>query len=99
MNPKKRIMEFLREKTHELSVGRHTEDTDKLRAIVEGMGTGTAVLVIEHQLNERIGRHQTVEGLKNEGRYYTAKIVEQDGSVIQRLIVDKQSGIVRFVKG
>ncbi len=97
MNPKKLIMQFLRQKTHELAAGEHTEDTEKLHRIVDGMGTGTALLVIEHQLYGQIGNHRKIDGLENKGRYYTAKIVEHDGAVIQRLIVDKQTGIVRFV--
>ena len=97
MNPKKLVMEFLKKKTKELAAGEKTQDSEKLQTIIDGMGAGTAMLVIEHQLSSQVGREQKVEGLENMGRYYVAKIVERDGAIIQRLMVDKQTGIVRFI--
>lgn len=97
MNPKKLVMEFLKKKTKELASGEKTQDSEKLQTIIDGMGAGTAMLVIENQLSGQIGRGKKVEGLENMGRYYVAKIVERDGAIIQRLMVDKQTGIVRFI--
>jgi hypothetical protein len=97
MNPKKLIMEFLKKKTSELASQEKTQDSEKILKIIDGMGVGTAMLVIENQLSGQIGKEQKVEGLENMGRYYVARIVERDGAIIQRLMVDKQSGIVRFI--
>ena len=64
---------------------------------MEGMSAGTASLVIEEAVSEKLAGDFAVEGLSNKGRYYTASIVNHDGTLIQKLLLDKQTGEVRFV--
>ncbi len=65
----------------------------------DGMSTATARFIIERNVGEKIGGIFDVTDLKNTGRYYIAKIVRPDGSVIEQLLVDKQNCMVHFPKG
>lgn len=96
MNPKKHIMSFLANPTCEHPADESCEECDRVRRLVDGMSAGTASLVIRDAVDDEIDGGYTVEDLKNRGRYYTASIVDTDGKVIQKLIVDKQTGDVRF---
>ena len=61
------------------------------------MSTGTARIIIEKEVSQAIEEKFKIDKLKNKGRYYIAKIVRPDGSPIQRLLVDKQTGSVQMV--
>jgi len=65
----------------------------------DGMSTATARFIIERNVREKIDEVFDVKDLKNTGRYYIAKIVRPDGSVIEQLLVDKQNCRVHFPKG
>jgi hypothetical protein len=65
----------------------------------DGMSTATARFIIERNVGEKIGEVFDVKDLKNTGRYYIAKIVRPDGSIIEQLLVDKQNCTVHFPKG
>ena len=39
-----------------------------------------------------------MKGLKNAGRYYLAKIVEKNGTAIDEVLVDKQSGTIQSLR-
>jgi hypothetical protein len=97
MNPKKRIMEYLSNPPCRHPADEGCDECDQVRRIMDGMSEGTASLVIESAAGERWGDDFEVEALSNKGRYYTASIVYHDGTLFQKLIVDKQTGDVRFV--
>ena len=40
-----------------------------------------------------------MKGLKNTGRYCFAGIAEKDGTVIDEVLVDKQSGTIQSLRG
>jgi len=65
----------------------------------DGMSTDTARFIIERNVGEKIGEIFDVNDLENTGRYYIAKIVRPDGSVIEQLLIDKQNCMVHFPKG
>lgn len=73
------------------------EDPQRLEQILDGMGTGTARLVIDKEASRKISEEFALKGLSNRGRYYVAKVVRPDGSVIDELLVDKQNGNVQFL--
>ena len=101
MNPKKRIMEFLNSpkwaRTGDDPDDNSAEDRRKVQQIIDGMSMGTAALVIEQAAGDKHLENYDIKDLQNVGRYYTASIVGQNGHVIQKLLVDKQTGEVRFV--
>jgi len=101
MNPKKRIMEFLNNpkwaRVEDNPDDTATEDRRKVQQIIDGMSLGTATLVIDHAVGGKHLENYEIKDLENVGRYYTATIVGQNGHVIQKLLVDKQTGDVRFV--
>ncbi|KJS33115.1 MAG: hypothetical protein VR64_04265 [Desulfatitalea sp. BRH_c12] len=98
MNPKRQILKFLKEKMERNPSEKHSDDdSERIQLIMDGMGTGTARLIIEHQIGDTIGRGYTINDLENKGRYYLGKVVQHDGTIIERLIVDKQTGITRFI--
>ena len=66
--------------------------------VMDGMGTGTARFVIERKLPDNIGELYRIDGLENKGRYYLAKIIGEDGRVINQLLVDKQNATIHFLK-
>jgi len=45
--------------------------------------------------NEKYG----LKDLKNTGRYYIARLVEKDGTVIDEVLIDKQSGTIQSLRG
>lgn len=65
----------------------------------DGMSTATARFIIERDVGEKIGEMFAVKDLKNTGRYYIAKIVSPDGSIIEQLLIDKQNCKVHFPMG
>lgn len=97
MNPKKRIMSYLANPDCPHPAGETCEACEQRHRIMEGMSAGTASLVIEAAVSEKLAGDFAVEGLSNKGRYYTASIVNHDGTLIQKLLLDKQTGEVRFV--
>ena len=74
------------------------EDSQRLQDILDGMGTGTARIIIDREASRRISEEYNLKGLENKGRYYVARVVRPDGSLIDELLVDKQNGRVRFMK-
>jgi len=107
MNPKKQILEFLknamRASAQALTTDRpHNGDTasadcERIREIFDGMSTGTARIVIEQELGERVSGKYKLQSLENKGRYYLATIIQKEGRTIATLLVDKQNGNVQFV--
>lgn len=97
MNPKKRIMAYLANSSCRHPAGETCEACDQVRRIMDGMSEGTASFVIENAASAKWGDDFEVAALANKGRYYTASIVNHDGTLIQKLLVDKQTGDVRFV--
>lgn len=97
MNPKKQIMTYLANPTCSHPKGETCEACEQLHRIMEGMSEGTASLIIEDAVSDKLDGDYAVAGLSNKGRYYTASIVKHDGTLIQNLLVDKQTGDVRFV--
>lgn len=97
MNPKKRIMEFLSDPKSTHTDGNSCKDCQKVQQILDGMSMGTATLVIDQAVRRTHEDSYELKELENVGRYYRASIVNQNGTIIQKLLVDKQTGDVRFV--
>ena len=74
------------------------EEFTALLNSMDGMGTGTARFVIERKLPDNIGELYHIEGLENKGRYYLAKIIGEDGRIVNQLLVDKQNATIHFLK-
>ena len=74
------------------------EDPQRLRSILDGMGTGTARIIIDRESSRRILEEFKLKKIENKGRYYVARVVRPDGSLIDELLVDKQNGRVQFIK-
>jgi hypothetical protein len=54
-------------------------------------------MIIEQDVGPQISEEYNIGTVENKGRYYIAKIVRPDGSPIQRLLIDKQTGNVQMV--
>jgi len=74
------------------------EDSQRLQDILDGMGTGTARIIIDREASRRISEDFNLKGLENKGRYYVAKVVRPDGSLIDELLVGIQNGRLQFMK-
>ena len=61
------------------------------------MSTGSARIIIECEVSRAISEKFNISPVENKGRYYVAKIVRPDGSSMQRLLLDKQTGSVQMV--
>ena len=107
MKPKEQILKFIQkayEKTPQTdesmpiagSENKSTQD-EIIRELFDGMSTGTARIIIEREISQTFGEEYNIDLLENKGRYYVAKIIRSDGSLIQRLLIDKQTGSVRMV--
>jgi hypothetical protein len=77
-----------------------TEDCpDGLSKYFDGMGTATARIIINRHIEDNQWEKYGLKELKNTGRYYIAKIVEKDGRIIDEVLIDKQCGTIRSLRG
>ncbi len=97
MNIKKRIMAYLTDPPCDHGQGESCEICDNVRRIMTGMSMETATLVLDSAVRQKVAGDYRLEALENRGRYYTATIVNRDGSIFQEMLVDKQTGEVRFI--
>ena len=101
---------ILHDSTHNFSEGdnsRSKPETDKIKNSVEsepglefldGMSTGTARFIIEREFNPELLEKYDIKDLENKGRYYLAKIINQDGEVADTVLIDKLNRSIHFQK-
>jgi hypothetical protein len=65
---------------------------------LDGMSTGTARFIIDREVDPDILGKYDIKGLENKGRYYLAKIVNQDGEVADTVLIDKLNRSIHFQK-
>jgi hypothetical protein len=107
MNPKEQILKFIQGIYNKKTESDSTEESKKsegaspedemIQELFDGMSTGTARIIIEREVSRAISEKFNINTVENKGRYYVAKIVRPDGSSIQRLLLDKQTGSVQMV--
>jgi len=107
MKPKEQILKFIQKayanapesdaSEGSARSGKHSSQNAIIQELFDGMSTGTARIIIEREASKAFEEKYNIAQVKNKGRYYTAKIVRSDGSTIQRLLVDKQTGSVQMV--
>ena len=61
----------------------------------DGMSAESAQFLIGQCANNTAYK---VHGLENKGRYFTAKILDRKGKVVNELLVDKLNGHVKFIR-
>lgn len=107
MKPKEQILKFIQkayanapqsDASEDKKISeKNTSQNQIIRELFDGMSTGTARIIIEQEVSRQISEAFGISWVENKGRYYIAKIVRPDGSPIQRLLVDKQTGSVQMV--
>ncbi len=107
MKPKEQILKFIQkayENAPQPDAAKSSAGSEKnsakneiIRELFDGMSTGTARIIIEREISQALGEEYNIDHVTNKGRYYLAKIVRSDGSPMQRLLVDKQTGNVQMV--
>jgi len=107
MNRKKMILKYIQDAYADttqpddadqgMSSGSNDFRKEILHEMFNGMSSGTARIVIEREMHRSLDEEFNIKQLENLGRYYVARIVRHDGTTIQRLLVDKQTGNVRLV--
>jgi hypothetical protein len=65
---------------------------------LDGMSTGTARFIIDREVDPDILEKYDITELENKGRYYLAKIVNQDGEVAETVLIDKLNRSIHFQK-
>ena len=65
---------------------------------LDGMSTGTARFIIEREVDPSILKNYHIKDLENKGRYYLAKIINQDGKVTDTVLIDKLNRSIHFQK-
>ena len=65
---------------------------------LDGMSTGTARFIIEREINPDLLEKYDIKDLENKGRYYLAKIINQDGKVADTVLIDKLNRSIHFQK-
>jgi hypothetical protein len=106
MKPKEQILKFIQKayanakqtgaSEASTSSGKNFSQNKIIQELFDGMSTGTARIIIEQEVSRAIKEKFKIDRVKNKGRYYMAKIVRPDGSTIQQLLVDKQTGSVQM---
>ena len=66
---------------------------------LHGMSDATVRVVIDRHASQNLGEAYNIRGIEDKGRYYVVKLIRSDGGVIDRLLVDKQSGKVSSLEG
>ena len=75
------------------------DEEDSLTKYFDGMGTATARIIINRHLDDNQWEKYGLKDLKNTGRYYLAQLVERDGTVVDEILIDKQSGTIQSLRG
>lgn len=106
MKPKEQILKFIQKAyanaapcdASDGSTGseKNFSPNEIIQELFDGMSTGTARIIIENEVSQAVEEKFKIDQLKNKGRYYVAKILRPDGSTIQWLLVDKQTGSVQM---
>ena len=65
---------------------------------LDGMSTGTARFIIDREVGADILEKYDIKELENKGRYYLAKIINQDGGVVDTVLIDKLNRSIHFQK-
>ena len=65
---------------------------------LDGMSTGTARFIIDREFSPHLLEKYDIKDLENKGRYYLAKIVNQDGEVADTVLIDKLNRSIHFQK-
>ena len=65
---------------------------------LDGMSTGTARFIIDREISTDLLEKYDIKDLENKGRYYLAKIVNQDGDVVDTVLIDKLNRSIHFQK-
>ena len=107
MKPKEQILKFIQRAYEDTSqpnasegnarAGNIQNQNEIIQELFDGMSTGTARIIIDQEISQAIGEEYDIDHLTNKGRYYLAKVVRYDGSPIQKLLVDKQTGSVQMI--
>ena len=107
MNPKKQILKFIQQAYDDKTVSDSSRPNSEFAAdssnreiaqeLFDGMSTGTARIIIEREVSQTVSEKFKLSSIENKGRYYIAKIVRADGSPIQSLLVDKQTGNIQMI--
>lgn len=61
----------------------------------DGMSAESAKFLIGKYTNNKSLK---IYGIKNKGRYFTAKVLDPKGNVVNELLVDKLNGHVKFIR-
>ena len=96
MTPKKQILKFIQQ-AYENNRQSDPAEKEVIRELFDGMSTGTARIIIEQDVGPKISEEYNISTVENKGRYYIAKIVRPDASLIQRLLIDKQTGSIQMI--
>lgn len=65
---------------------------------LDGMSTGTARFIIDREISPELLEEYDIMDLENKGRYYLAKIVNQDSEVADTVLIDKLNRSIHFQK-
>src|SRR5210317_2125942 len=65
---------------------------------LDGMSTGTARFIIDREVSTDLFEKYDIKDLENKGRYYLAKIVNQNGEVADTVLIDKLNRSIHFQK-
>ena len=91
MQPKKLLIDYIKKQA-----GGSDHDDAPWLELFDGMSTGTARIVIERHTGDQLPDGQNLD-LQNQGRYYIAKIINYKGVILQRFLIDKQTGLVKHL--
>ena len=62
------------------------------------MSTGTARFIIDREVGPDLLEKHDIKDLENKGRYYLAKIINQEGEVVETVLIDKLNRSIHFQK-
>ena len=77
---------------------KNSKDLEPGLEFLDGMSTGTARFIIDREFSPDILGKYDIKDLENKGRYYLAKIVNQDGEVADTVLIDKLNRSIHFQK-
>ena len=89
---------FERDRHHEIETQPANAKDEKFSEEVvprDGMSSESAKFTISRCMD---GREYSIQGMENQGRYFTAKVMDSRGRPVNEILVDKLTGRVQFLR-
>jgi len=94
----KKPLRSLSESSKEAEHQKKPAQTEPGFEFLDGMSTATARFIIDREIGRDQLEKYDIKDIANKGRYYLAKIIDQDGRITDTVLIDKLSRSIHLHK-